>query len=162
MAAAANRPQREIIEFPPNVPVTVALKFNQGKTISNQYGERMMFTTTDDRVMFLDLEPAGEIGKLGINVRENFTITKKTDGKKDSRVTWEIARTVGEQPNGTFVVPSTPAPTPHQSQQHRSRWQRPPPQFRTARDRRWCKRRTSWWTRTPKCWPARSQSTKAG
>lgn len=101
MATQPNRPPREIVDFPANTPVTVALKYAQGKTISNQYGERIMFSLADNRIMFLDPEVAGQIEKLGINVRENFSVTRKWDGQKGS---WEVTRVAGEQPNGTLVV----------------------------------------------------------
>ncbi len=110
MATQPNRAPREVVDFPANVPVTVALKYSQGKTVSSQYGERIMFSLTDGRVMFLDPQVAGQIEPLGINVRENFTITRKWDGQKDSPTSWEVARIPGEQPNGTFVVPALPAP----------------------------------------------------
>jgi len=100
-----NRPPRDVVEFPSNVPVTVALKYPQGRTFSGQYGERVMFTLVDGRVMFLAPEVAGKIESLGINVRESFTITKCPTGHKDTPVTWNIERVPGEQPNGTLVVP---------------------------------------------------------
>jgi hypothetical protein len=112
MATASNstRTPREIVDFPANTPVPVALQYGQGKTILNQHGERMMYSLTDGRVMFLDLAVAGQIESAGINVRESFTITRKTDSKNGS--IWEVARIPGEQPNGTLVVPlSTAAPT---------------------------------------------------
>lgn len=111
MAAAAqsNRAPRDVVEFPPNVPVTVALKYAQGRTISGQYGERFMFTLADNRVMFLDPEVAGQIATLGVNVRENFSITLRWDGQRESPRTWEVARVCGEQPNGTFVAPASPS-----------------------------------------------------
>jgi hypothetical protein len=114
MATAQQRTPREVIEFTPNVPVTVALKFNQGRKIVGQHGERMMYTAPDDRIFFVSLEVAGQIEAAGINVRENFTITQKWDGVKGSPRTWEVARLAGEQPNGTLVVPNAPpssAPT---------------------------------------------------
>ena len=106
MATQTNRVPREVVDFPANVPVTVALKYAQGKTISTQYGERMMFSLVDGRVMFLDLEVASQIVALGINVHEPFTITRKWDGKAGSPVSWEVARLMGEQPDGSFVVPA--------------------------------------------------------
>ena len=105
-----NRPLREVVDFALNVPVTVALKYNQGKTVSSKYGERVMFSLVDGRVMFLDFEAAGQIASLGVNVRESFTITRKPNGS-DNSPTWEIARAVGEQPDGTFVLPATPVAT---------------------------------------------------
>src|SRR6516164_10040375 len=108
MATASNtqRAPREVIEFAANIPVTVALRYNQGKHIAGQYGDRMMFSTTDGRIFFLDPFVAGKIESAGINVRESFAITKKWDGVKGSTMTWEIARIAGEQPNGTFAVPA--------------------------------------------------------
>jgi hypothetical protein len=107
MATAASNPRapREVVEFPPNAAVTVALKYPHAKTVSSQHGERFMFSLADGRVMFLDPEVGGKIEALGINVCENFTITRKWDEQK-SLSTWEVARLAGEQPNGTLVVPS--------------------------------------------------------
>lgn len=117
-----------MIEFPPNTPVTVALKYGQGKTISSQYGERIMFTTVDNRVMFLDFEVAEQIIQLGVNVREPFLITQQWDGRKDSPRIWKVERPpapvpamrdrasanpaglAGEQPDGTFAVPKLAPP----------------------------------------------------
>jgi len=108
--ATNNRPPRDVVEFPLNAPVTVALKYSQGRTISGQYGERVMFTLTDGRVMFLAPEVAGQIESLGINVRESFTITRGS-GQNGGTATWDIARVVGEQPNGTFVLQAPGDPT---------------------------------------------------
>lgn len=67
-AVASNtRAPRQVVEFPPNVPVTVALKYPQARTVSSQYGERFMFSLADGRVMFLDPEVGGRIEALGIN-----------------------------------------------------------------------------------------------
>jgi hypothetical protein len=106
MSTTAPNPRapREVVEFPPNAPVTVALKYPHAKTVSSQSGERFMFSLADGRVMFLAPEVGGKIEALGINVRENFQITRKWDEQK-SLSTWEVARLAGEQPNGTLVLP---------------------------------------------------------
>ena len=111
-AATNPRAPREVVEFPPNTPVTVALKYPQARTVRSQYGERFMFTLADGRVMFLDPEVGGKIEALGVNVRENFTITRKWDEEKGVLLAWEVARLAGEQPNGTFVVPAVPSKPP--------------------------------------------------
>jgi len=115
--ATNNRPTRDVVEFPPNTPATVALKYAQGRTISGQYGERVMFTLTDGRVMFLAPEVAGQIESLGINVREWFTITKRSASQNGAPVTWDVARVAGEQLNGTLVLeaPDTATPKPSES-----------------------------------------------
>ena len=109
--ANTNRPPREVVDFPLNTPVTVALKYPQGRMINGQYGERVMYTLTDGRVMFLAPEVAGQIEKLGINVRESFAVTRNSPGQ-GAPTTWEIARVTGEQPNGTFVLEAPASPTP--------------------------------------------------
>ena len=112
MATATNHRQpRDVVDFPPNAPITVALKYSQGRTISGQYGERVMFTLTDGRVMFLAPEVAGQIASLGINVRESFTITRGSPGQNGGTVSWDIARVAGEQPNGTLVLQAPDTPT---------------------------------------------------
>jgi hypothetical protein len=82
MATQPNRTPREVVDFPLNAPVTVALKYGHGKTVSSQYGERMMYSLIDGRVMFLDLEAASQIEHLAINVRESFSITRRPTGPK--------------------------------------------------------------------------------
>ncbi len=114
MATAPQRTPRDVVDFAPNTPQTVALKFPQGKIVSGQFGERVMFSLTDGRVMFLSPEVAGKIEQLAINVRENFTVTKRVDSK--GLTSWEVERVMGEQPDGTLVLPKPPAsaiaPTP--------------------------------------------------
>ena len=112
--APQQRPQREVVDFPFNVPVTVALKYPQGKTVSTQYGERILMTLHDGRIMFLDPEVVGRIETMGINVRESFSITRSFAAEKGGPPTWEIARIAGEQANGTLVLvaPDTQAPRP--------------------------------------------------
>ena len=78
----------------------------------------MLFTLTDNRVMFLDPDVAGKIAQAGINVRENFTLTQRWDGQKGSPRTWEVERVSGEQSDGTFAVPKLPASASAESSDH--------------------------------------------
>jgi len=105
MAAQGQRKLRETVDFPLDVPVTVSLRYSEGKVVSGAYGERVMYSLADNRVMFVDQSVAQQISGLGINVRESFTITRKGSGQKGGPVTWEIARVPGEQENGTLVIP---------------------------------------------------------
>jgi hypothetical protein len=84
------QPKRDVVKFAPNVPVEVALKYAlPGRIISTQNGERMMFTLSDDRVMFLDLNIAKKVNELGVNVREKFFVCRPPqDGKKNSE--WKV------------------------------------------------------------------------
>ena len=112
MATQPNRAPREVLDFPANTPVTVALKYAQGKSVSTQYGQRVMFSLADGRIMFLDPKVGRQIASLGIRVGENFNITKRWNGEKDSPCSWELARVAGEQPNGTLVLPGLPSSPP--------------------------------------------------
>lgn len=105
MAAPANN-RREEIDLQPNLPVTLALRYSEPKRFDNEHGTRCMYSTVDNRVLFLPMEAAAQIAALGINVRESFTITKQWTGKPGSPITWAVARVPGEQPNGTYVVPA--------------------------------------------------------
>ena len=42
---------RETVEFEPNKPLEVALKFAQGKVVDTRTGPRVMFSPVDGRVM---------------------------------------------------------------------------------------------------------------
>lgn len=68
------------IVFQPNAPVEVALKFPHGKNVRGFYGEQVLFTATDDRIFYLDPEPASDIEtrirELGIRTGEPFRLTK--------------------------------------------------------------------------------------
>lgn len=89
MASPATAPQCDIVEFDPNVPVQCALKYaGAGRIVSGRYGERVMYTLTDGRRMFLDLGPAQKINELNLNVRETFFVEKKWSGRKGDQIEW--------------------------------------------------------------------------
>ena len=112
------------IKFQTNITVEAALKFAEGKLCGSQFGEpQYMFTTTDDRVFFVAEKVAQKIHGLRLQPQEPFEICKKEvdygNGRKG--IEWQVAKVgfaPGEQPDGTFVVPTaqpgagaaTPAP----------------------------------------------------
>ena len=105
MAAPQPNPhQSQTVGFPANTPVTLSLAYSEGKVVAGHFGERIMYTTTDKRRFFVDPPVAAQLTELGINVRENFTITRRPAGRKGAPDTWEVTRIPGEQPNGTLVV----------------------------------------------------------
>ncbi len=73
----------------------MALKYGQGETAGSQYCEHIMYSLAYGRVMFLDPEVAGQSETLGINVRENFSITRQWDTQKGCLLGWEVARSAG-------------------------------------------------------------------
>ncbi|MFN0168423.1 MAG: hypothetical protein ACKV22_18505 [Bryobacteraceae bacterium] len=84
---------REKVEFPPNVAVEVALAYPTGKLISGKFGDSVMFSLADGRVMFLDPPLAERIAVAGIQANQPFTITR-TEHKAGNRrlIAWEMRR----------------------------------------------------------------------
>jgi hypothetical protein len=84
--------KKDVVQFAPNVPVEVALKFAlPGKIISTQNGERVLYTLADGRVMFLDLCVAKKVEDLGVNVRQKFFVCRPAGGTNGAE--WKVWRT---------------------------------------------------------------------
>jgi len=52
------------------------LKYNDGKEVTGQYGDQVLYTLTDGRVMYVPHIVKKKIDALGIGRGELFTITK--------------------------------------------------------------------------------------
>jgi hypothetical protein len=61
-----------ILRFNTNAPVEVALRWDDGKRVEGRYGEQVMYTLEDDRVMYVPPVVAQQIRELGIRAREAF------------------------------------------------------------------------------------------
>ena len=71
-------PQREKIELNPNEPVTLTLKYGTGKMMpDNGFGPSVMYSTVDNRVLFLDLATSQKVNNLGVQPGESITICKQ-------------------------------------------------------------------------------------
>jgi hypothetical protein len=88
----------EKIQFQTNIPVEVALKYNDGKEVTGQYGDQVLYTLTDGRVMYVPPIVKKRIDELGIARGELFTITK-AEKKNGTRrmIEWMIATKANEQ-----------------------------------------------------------------
>lgn len=103
-----NKPMTQIVEFPPNIPQQLALKFADGKpiTTNSNYiwdrhpighrpmrGPRVLFTLTDERVMFVDPPVADKIHALKLAPGQPFRMMRaeiERNGK--TAVEWRVAR----------------------------------------------------------------------
>ena len=65
-----------ILRFNTNTPVAVALRWDDGRRVEGKYGEQVMYTLDDDRVMYVPPVVANQIRELGIRAREVFEICK--------------------------------------------------------------------------------------
>src|ERR1700730_3736103 len=76
------------VQFQTNVPIDVALKYNDGKEVTGQYGDQVLYTLTDGRVMYVPPIVKKKMNELGIARGELFTITK-AEKKNGTRRTIE-------------------------------------------------------------------------
>jgi hypothetical protein len=74
----------QIIKFQAGLPEVVALKFDDGVEAQGRFGPQMSFTTTDDRMFYVDLKPANDmmasLRHYGIERGTPFKLTKITAG----------------------------------------------------------------------------------
>jgi len=82
----------EKVQFQTNVSIDVALKYNDGKEVTGQYGDQVLYTLTDGRVMYVPPIVKKNIDELGIGRGELFTITKaeKKNGTRRT-IEWVVA-----------------------------------------------------------------------
>jgi hypothetical protein len=88
------------VQFQTNIPVEIALKYGDGKEVSGQYGDQVMYTLTDDRVMYVPPIVKRRIEELGIGRGELFTLTK-AEKKNGTRRTIEWLIAAGEREAAT-------------------------------------------------------------
>src|SRR6185312_6215160 len=74
----------DIIRFETNVPVTVTLRYPEGKEVDGRFGPQVMFSTDDGRLFFVDPPVAARIHALRLRGGEEFVIVKRSvkDGRK--------------------------------------------------------------------------------
>ena len=102
----------EKVNFQPNVPVRLALKFADGKLSEGRFGDQMYYTFTDNRGAYLDLDVAAKINQLELKPGEPFEICKYHSGRKGDRPQWDVRRVEG--------VPAQPPEPPLERDLRRS------------------------------------------
>jgi hypothetical protein len=88
----------EILRFEMNVPAEVALKYaGPGKPIEGRYGNRVMYTLADNRVMYVAPIVANRISDLGIQPGEVFQVCKQEKKQGQRKVIeWQVQRLASE------------------------------------------------------------------
>lgn len=98
----------EVVRFAPNTPVEVALRFETGKHVEGRYGDQVMYSLLDNRVMYVPPYVEQRIRELAIAVGEPLHLCKqeKTDGNQ-KWIEWSVKR-APQQPrssgNGTAAT----------------------------------------------------------
>jgi len=99
---------KEIVKFPINTPVEVTLQFEEGKQVEGRYGNRVMYSLLDNRVMYVPPYVEQRFQELAIGAGEPLLLCKKQvkDGDRN-RTEWSVKR-APEQPlasaNGTSAT----------------------------------------------------------
>ena len=111
-----------ILRFNTNSPVEVALRWDDGKRVDGRYGEQVMYTLDDDRVMYVPPVVAQRIRELGIRAREVFEICKAELQQDNKRwIEWRVRRIEEPRhPASSGNVPDTAASDPSNAQNHRN------------------------------------------
>ena len=76
---------RKMVRFTPNVPVEIALQCADGVRVEGRYGDRVKYTLTDDRTMYVDPFVAERIKELDIQPGELFLVCKRQARKAIAR-----------------------------------------------------------------------------
>ena len=105
---------RERIAFQTNVPVTIALAYADGLQVEGRFGDQIMYTLADERVMYVPLAVRTKLVELGIQPRQPFTICKAERKGNRRFIEWQVKKESDSQEiNSSDLPPSeTPPPPP--------------------------------------------------
>jgi hypothetical protein len=83
----------EVVKFPINTPVEVTLLFEAGKHVEGRYGEQVMFSLLDNRVMYVPPYVEQRFQELAIGAGEPLLLCKQQvkDGNRN-RTEWNVRR----------------------------------------------------------------------
>lgn len=99
----------EILRFETNVPVEVALRFSDGKHVEGRYGDQVMYSLEDERIVYVPPIVEHKIQGLRIGKGEPFEICKAEVKRGNRRsIEWRVSRV--DAP--TQQVPQQPVSRP--------------------------------------------------
>ena len=83
----------DILRFSTNKPVEVALRWEDGRQVEGRYGQQVMYTLADQRVMYVPPAVAQQIRELGVRQGEHFEICKAEARQGERRwIEWQVRR----------------------------------------------------------------------
>ena len=106
----------EIVKFPINTPVEVALQDEAGKWVEGSYGDQVMYSLLDNRVMYVPPYVERRFQELAIGAGEPLLLCKREvkEGNRN-RTEWSVKRApqqLSTPANGTAAGDSVgPVPT---------------------------------------------------
>src|SRR5437016_747075 len=109
---------KEVVKFPINTPVHVALQFESGKHVEGRYGDQVMYSLLDNRVMYVPPYVDQRIRELAIAAGELLQLCKqaKTDGNRQW-IEWSVRRAPQQpRPSGNVTAAADEVPSKTQNQ----------------------------------------------
>src|SRR5450759_5630696 len=107
---------KEIVKFEINTPVEVALKTAVGERVQGRYGEQVMYSLLDNRIMYVPPYVEQRFRELAIGAGEPLLLCKREvkEGNRN-RTEWSVKRApqqLSMSANGTAAAdPVVPVPT---------------------------------------------------
>ena len=80
----------ERIRFIPNVPQQLSLKEREGRVVPGRWGEQVVYTARDGRLLSVSKDVASKINLLEIEANEPFCICKRWNGERKQPPRWDI------------------------------------------------------------------------
>jgi hypothetical protein len=95
---------KEIVKFPINTPVEVALRFEGGRHVEGRYGDQVMYSLLDNRVMYVPPYVEQRIQELAVGAGEPLLLCKKEvkDGNR-KWIEWSVRRAPQQPPSSANV-----------------------------------------------------------
>lgn len=90
---------KERVVFQTNVPVTAALAYADGIKVEGRYGDQVMYSLNDERVMYVPPVVRDKLIELGIRQNQVFSICKAERREGNRRfIEWAVRRIEAEPP----------------------------------------------------------------
>jgi hypothetical protein len=112
------RKMKEVVRFAVDTPVEVALRFETGKHVEGRYGDQIMYSLVDNRVMYVPPYVEQRIRELAIGAGEPLQLCKqaKTDGNR-KWMEWSVRR-APQQPRPSANETAAAGEVPSSAQNH--------------------------------------------
>src|SRR5947209_2757655 len=84
---------KEVVKFAVDTPIEVALRFETGKRVEGRYGDQVMYSLLDNRIMYVPPFVDERIRELAIAAGEPLQLCKqaKSDGNR-KWIEWSVRR----------------------------------------------------------------------
>ncbi len=106
---------KNILRFAVNVPAVVALANERGNHVEGRYGDQVMYTLADDRVIYVPPAVEARLEELAIAAGEPFEIVKR-EMRNGTRkwIEWQVRKVPPEEVAATPVAEELPLSDPPQ------------------------------------------------